>query len=155
MPGSPVPTATQMTDCSISCSTAFLMKTYTRSRKLLSHHIGNQSLYWSAKFWAGGLCLFLTSSCRTSKVRAQIISPLLHSVVPEVCTSCLVRSTPLLTRVWVALLKVTLHRTCKSSKALNRRRKSVWTTKCNNKIATKPRFLTKRLFYYLFSCLCR
>lgn len=69
-------------------------------------------------------CLSLTSSSWTSKVRAQIISPLLHSVVPEVCTSCLVRLTPLLTRVRVALLKVTLQKTCKSSKALNRGRKS-------------------------------
>ena len=78
-------------------------------------------------------CLFLTSSSCTSTVRAQLISPLLHSTVPEVCTSCPVRLTPLLTRVSAALLKVALQNTCKSSKALNKRKRS----RLNDLVAVK------------------
>lgn len=63
---------------------------------------------------------YLTSSSWISNVNAQIVSPLLQSVTPEVCASSLVRLTPLLVRLKNCLLNVALHKTCTSSKALRR-----------------------------------
>lgn len=88
-------------------------------------HITNQHLMTElSRFYIQEGCdmlhqgILITSSSWAVKVRAQITSPLLHTVLPEVCTSSLVRLTPLLTTDRVPLLKVTLQKTCTSSKAL-------------------------------------